>query len=133
MSLLFSKSKAGDIITLQRQDGEVEKCDKCSKLMVNLDADELRPGDLVILKRKGVRISNPETEDLVCVKCEFEKPESFGHKLSSWFEDDDDDDDSGFFYTPVSTTRSTPTFGGSSGFGGFGGGLSGGGGAGRGF
>ena len=121
MSLFSDSAKAevGDIITLQRQDVEVEECDDCGNLMVNLDADELRPGDLVILKRKGVRVSNPETEDLICAECEFEKPESFGRKLSNWFEDDDDDDDSSFFHT--TTTHSTPVFGGSSGFGGFGG------------
>lgn len=133
MSLLFSKSKPGEMITLQRQDVKVEKCGDCRHLMVNLDADELRPGDLVILKRKGVWISNPETEDLLCVKCEFEEPEpsTFGAALSSWFDDDDDDDDSSFF-------SSTPTFGGGSsgfggGFGGFGGGSFSGGRASRGF
>ena len=130
MSIFSSSTKAevGDIINLQRQDVEVEECEKCGHLMVNIDEDELRQGDLIILKRKGVRISNPNTEDLICVDCEFTEPESFGSKVSSWFDDDDDDDDSDFFSSPS-------TFGGrsSGGFGGFGGGGFSGGGAGRSF
>jgi uncharacterized membrane protein YgcG len=128
MSIFSSSTKAevGDIINLQRQDVEVEECEKCGHLMVNIDEDELRQGDLIILKRKGVRISNPNTEDLICVDCEFTEPESFGSKVSSWFDDDDDDDDSGFF-----GGGSSSSFGG--GFGGFGGGGFSGGGAGRSF
>jgi len=128
MSIFSSstKAKVGDIINLQRQDVKVEKCDECGHLMVNLDADELRQGDLIILKRKGVRISNPNTKDLICVDCEKEEPSSFMSKTSSWFDDDDDDDDSGFF-----GGGSSSSFGG--GFGGFGGGGFSGGGAGRSF
>jgi len=137
MKNLFSKSKVGDIITLQKQDLEVVRCIKTGKLMVNIDADEVMPGDLITLKRRGVLLSNPETEEDICIEYEFPKTEdeepTFGERLSRWFEDDDDDDDSGFFTT---TTTSTPTFGGSSGFGGFGGfggGSFSGGGASRGF
>lgn len=135
---IFSKSKnaeAGDVITLQRQDVEVVECDECDHLMVNLDEDELRPGDLVILKRKGVRISNPHTTEEVCVDCEYDSGSNgrvgagLATALSSWFDDDDDDDDSSFFSTP--SHSSTPSFGG--GFGGFGGGSFSGGGASRSF
>lgn len=131
---IFSDStnaEVGDIITLQRQDVEVVECDECDHLMVNLDEDELRPGDLVILKRKGVRISNPHTEEEICVDCQYHSTASavagygLGTALSDWFDNDDDDDDSGFF------GGSTGGFGG--GFGGFGGGSFSGGGASRSF
>lgn len=115
----------GDRVALQRQDVEVEQCDGCGHSMVNLDADELRPGDLILLKRKGIWLSNPETEELTCAHCEFNEPNTFGRAISTWFEDDNSDDDSSFF--------SRGSFGGSSGFGGFGGGSFGGGGAGRAF
>jgi uncharacterized membrane protein YgcG len=138
---LFNKSKMGDIITLQKQDVEVVECIKTGKLMVNLDADEVMPGDLLILKRRGVLLSNPDTKEDICIDYEFpvvehsEQP-NFGQRLNSWFQDDDDDDDSGFFTTPTTSTYHSPTFGGSStfgGFGGFGGGMFSGGGASRGF
>lgn len=139
---MSKKAKVGDVIELQKQDVKVIECEDCGKLMVNIDADEIQPGDLVTLKRKGVRVSNPETKKPICVKCEFE-PKTFGQRLSEWFDlEDDDDDDSSFFSMPtISPTRSTPTrstpiFGGSrigGGFGGFSGGSFSGGGASRGF
>jgi len=127
--------QVGDKIELQKQDVEVIKCEDCGALMVNIDADEIQAGDLKTLKRKGVRISNPETEKPICLKCEFNKV-PFGQRLSKWFDSDDDDDNS--FFSPPSRTsrRSSSTFGGSSGgggFGGFGGGGFSGGGASRGF
>jgi hypothetical protein len=97
--------------------------------MVNIDAEEIEPGDLTILKKAGVRLSNPETEEEVCLNCEYDKP-TFGHKVREWF-DSDDDDDSSFFHSSPSV--SIPSFGGSPSFGGFGGGLFSGGGAGRSF
>lgn len=124
--------KKGDTIELQKQDVKVEECKECKHLMVNLDADEVKEGDLVTLKRKGVRISNPETEELYCLKCDIEAKPSFREKLSTWFEDTKDENDSSFF----STSSSGGLFGGSSGgggFGGFGGGGFSGGGASRGF
>ena len=123
----------GENIALSNQTVEVVACDECDHLMVNLDADQLRQGDLLILKRAGIRISNPETEKEICINCEFEK-ESFGKKLATWFDTDDDDDDSSFFSSGGGST--TPIFGGSSsfgGFGGFGGGVFSGGGASRSF
>src|SRR3972149_3090810 len=117
------KAQEGDTIELQKQDVEVIKCDDCGSLMVNIDADQVQEGDLKTLKRKGVRLSNPETEDHICLKCEVTKRKTLRESLSSWFDDEDDDDDSSFFSTP--SISSTPIFGGSKiggGFGGFGGG-----------
>ncbi len=122
----------GDKIQLKNQEVEVVKCEKCDSLMVNLDADQLAPGDLVILKKAGVRISNPETEDPICIKCEGL---TFGQRLSRWFESDnekDDDNDSDFF-TPGGSFGGGRSSGGFGGFGGFGGGGFSGGGASRGF
>lgn len=128
------KAQEGDKIELQKQDVEVIKCDDCGALMVNIDADEVQQGDLATLKRKGVRLSNPETSDPICLKCEVVKRKTLRESLSDWFDSDDDDDDSGFFSSTPS--HSTPIFGGSKiggGFGGFGGGSFSGGGASRGF
>ncbi len=123
----------GDTIELAQEDVEVVACDDCSHLMVNIDADQITRGDLLILKRAGVRLSNPETQEHICLNCEYNKP-TFGQKLRDWFDDQNDDDDTPFFVpTP---TVSSPSFGGSSsfgGFGGFGGGVFSGGGASRSF
>jgi uncharacterized membrane protein YgcG len=134
-----NKTKVGDIIELQKQDVEVIECKDCGTLMVNIDADQVAEGDLITLKRKGVRLSNPETKDPICLKCEVEKKPTFRDKINDWFDDDEDDDDSGFFHytpSPSPSRSSTPIFGGSrsgGGFGGFGGGVFSGGGASRGF
>lgn len=87
--------------------------------MVNLDADQLEPGDLTTLKSAGVRISNPETTKPICVNCEFL---TFGKKVAEWFEDNDDDDDSSFFGGFGLGSTSFGGFGGRIGGGGFGGG-----------
>ena len=104
--------EVGQKFVLKNQTVDVVKCERdgCDHLMVNLDADQLAPGDLVTLKTLGVRISNPETKNQLCVNCEVK---TFAHKVSSWFDKDDDNDDSSFF--------SGSSFGGSSSFGGFGG------------
>lgn len=117
-----NKSKLDEIVNLQKLDYKVEQCEDCNHLMVNVDEDEVRKGDLVTLKRKGIRLSNPNTEDVLCINCELDdKKESFLGKVANWFDDDDDDDD-------------TPLFsGGGFSFGGFGGGGFSGGGASRGF
>lgn len=114
------QAKEGDMISLQKQDVKVVKCEECGALMVNIDADEVAQGDLTTLKRKGVRLSNPETEKQVCLKCEYTPKKSFGEKLSEWFDtdtEDEDDDDSSFFHSTPSI--STPIFGGSHSGGGF--------------
>lgn len=105
----------GDKIQLANQLVEVVQCENCNKLMVNLDNEELQPGDLVILKRQRLQISNPNTKNHVCINCEVK---GFWDRVNNFLEtDDDDEDDSGFF-------SSSPSIGG---FGGFGGGFGGGG------
>lgn len=125
----------GDEIQLKKQVVKVVECEDCQHLMVNIDADQIEPGDLSLLKKAGVRLSNPETEEKICLFCEVPKKKNFRDRLNDWFEnEDEDDDDSGFFHTP--TMPSTPIFGGGSfggGFSGFGGGSFSGGGASRGF
>lgn len=124
-------AEIGDKIQLKNQEVEVEKCDKCGRKMVNIDADQLASGDLSLLKKEGVSVSNPETEDPVCVSCEFTP--SLGHRIAKFFESgSDDDDDSGFFsgggfLGGASSGGFSGGFGG--GFGGFGGGGFSGGGA----
>jgi hypothetical protein len=116
-------------IKLTKQEVEVVKCDDCGHTMVNLDVDQLSPGDLQTLKKEGIRISNPETEKEICINCEYK---SFGRKLSDWFESEDDDDSS--FFSSGGVFGGSDSFGGfGGGFGGFGGGSFGGGGVSRGF
>ena len=86
-------SNKGDKIELAHQEVEVVECENCNHLMVNIDADQLHPGDLTKLKGEGVRISNPDTEKPYCLNCE---QKTFGRKVADFFESDDDDD-SGFF------------------------------------
>lgn len=129
----------GDKIFLTKQECEVVECEVSHVKMLNIDADELQPGDLKFIKKLGLTISNPETDRPIALGEEYK---SFGRKLADWFEtpsaENDDDDDSGFFSSTPSSSGSI--FGGSSGFGGFSGGFGGfggggfgGGGASRGF
>lgn len=124
-------TKEFDKVELKNQSVEVIKCKECDHLMVNIDADQLQPGDLSLLKNEGVRISNPETSNPVCVNCEVK---SFAKKVADWFEKEDDDNDESFFsHTPSSSGSIFGGSGGFGGFGGFGGGGFGGAGASRGF
>lgn len=105
--------KKGDKIQLKNQEVEIEVCKECGTLMVNLDVDQLAVGDLATLKTAGIVISNPNTDKLVCIKCEYK---TFGRKIADFFESTADNiDDSDFFHP------SSGGFGGGSGFGGFGG------------
>ena len=118
----------GDKIQLQAQNVEVVECEKCHALMVNIDAHEIEPGDLVLLKDEKVRISNPATPDPICINCEIDREDaehSFKRSVRKWY---DSNDDSSFH----SSGGGFGGFGGG-GFGGFGGGGFSGGGAGRGF
>lgn len=134
------KAEIGDTVSLQgvkNKDLEVVECQETEVPMLNIDADELAPGDLVFIKRLGLTISNPDTEKPVALGVDF-KEGTFGQKIKDFFDSEDEEtDDSDFFYTP--TRSSAPLFGGGSfggfggGFGGFGGGGFGGGGASRGF
>jgi uncharacterized membrane protein YgcG len=132
------KAVIGDVVSLQgerNQNLEVVECQETHVPMLNIDADDLAPGDLVFIKQLGLTISNPNTEKPVALGVDYVE-ESFGSRVKKWFEEDNDDD-SDFFFTP--SRSSTPLFGGGSfggfggGFGGFGGGGFGGGGASRGF
>lgn len=129
----MNKANLGDSISLLKQQVKVEKCYKCGRLMANIDANELQPGDLISLKQSGVSVSNPETKDLLCVHCEFIPPKTVGRRIADWFDSNDDDDSS--FFSPTRSSSSGGFFGGGGfgGFGGFGGGGFGGGGAARGF
>jgi len=125
----------GDKIKLTNQEVEIVECKSCKHQMVNLDVDQLAPGDLVILKEGGVYISNPETTDEICVNCEHK---TLGRKIADFFESEEEDDDDSDFFSPSGGfhgSSSSGGFGGFSGgsFGGFGGGSFGGGGASRGF
>ena len=120
----------GDKIELANQTVEIEECHECGGLMVNLDADQLAPGDLIILKKNGVAISNPETDKAVCIKCEYR---TFGKKVAEFFESASDNDDDSSFFNPSGTFGGHSSSGGFGGFGGFGGGGFGGAGATRGF
>jgi len=120
----------GEKIQLAHQEVEVIKCNKCNVLMVNIDADEIKSGDLTLLKQLHVRISNPDTKDPVCLECEIEERPSFREKVKDYF-DNDDDNDSSLFSSGGFFGGSSGGFGG--GFGGFGGGSFSGGGASRSF
>jgi len=116
-------------IKLANQDVEIVTCKECGKNMVNIDADQLAPGDLSILKQEYVRISNPHTESPVCIKCEVT---GFWEKVGDFLDDIDTDSDDSSFFSGSSFGESS-SFGGGSSFGGFGGGSFSGGGASRGF
>lgn len=140
---LASDVKLGDSIVLNNQTQEVVASEKSGKLMLNIDADQLAPGDLKYIKTLGLTISNPDTSAAVALGEDYED-DSFGHKVAKYFEgsddsdddkedddNDDDDDDSSFFHSSSGMFGGSSSFGGFSGggFGGFGGGSFGGGGA----
>jgi uncharacterized membrane protein YgcG len=133
------KPELGDTVSLQgQQNREVVACQETGVLMLNVDANELRPGDLKFIKSLGLTISNPDTDKPVALGVDF-KEDTWGHRIKRYFEDDETDD-SGFF-SSASTgaflgglgSGGFGSFGGGGGFGGFGGGSFGGGGASRGF
>ena len=122
----------GDKVELKNQTQEVVKCIESGVKMLNIDADQLAPGDLAFIKKLGLTISNPETEKAVALGVEVR---TFGRKLADFFESDNDDDDDSSFFSPTPSSSGS-LFGGSSsfgGFGGFGGGSFSGGGMSRGF
>lgn len=125
--------KIGDTIKLQGQTAEVVECIVTGRLMVNLDEDEVRPGDLATLKKEGILISHPGTKRPVCILADWDPLK----EAKAWWNDEREDDDdffdsAGSFLGGYSTGGfSGGSFGG--GFGGFGGGGFGGGGVGRSF
>lgn len=127
------KASLGDTVLLAHQKQEVVACEETGVLMLNIDADQLAPGDLAFIKKCGLTISNPETDRPVALGVEYK---TFGRKLADWFDSEDDDDDTPFFSIPSSSSSSSSSgfgFGGMSSFGGFGGGSFSGGGASRSF
>lgn len=115
----------GDKITLSKREFEVVGCKHCKENMVNIDSDEIGLGDLIKIKFNGLRISNPETDENVCIDCDIVKHPSRRKELSDFMKSDSDNDSSWH----SSSSPSSPSFN----FGGFGGGSFGGGGASRGF
>jgi uncharacterized membrane protein YgcG len=123
-------SQLGDMIQLKNQEVEVVQCEDCDALMVNIDQKQLAPGDIDILKIAGVRLSNPETEDAICINCEINREESehtFKRKIKNYM--DEDDDSSSSHHSDDSFFGGGSFGGGLGGFGGFGGGSFSGGGA----
>lgn len=134
------KAELGDMVELQGQSQEVVECNETGVLMLNIDADETKPGDLRFIKSLGLTISNPETEEPIALGVELKKEETVSRKVSNYFDsDDDDDDDSGFFSSAglfagaLSAGLGGFSGGFGGGFGGFSGGGFSGGGASRGF
>ena len=133
-----AKAELGDTVELQGQTQEVVKCQVSGVNMLNIDANQLKKGDLKFIKKLGLTISNPETTDPIALGVRVPGKKTFGEKLAEFFtpsEDDsskDDHDDSGFFGGGgFSSGGESESSGGSfGGFGGFGGGSFGGGGAG---
>jgi uncharacterized membrane protein YgcG len=48
---------------------EIEECNKCCHKMINVDAEEITQTDLILLRNNGIRVSNSNTEDLICLNC----------------------------------------------------------------
>lgn len=132
------KADLGDTVELQGQSLDVVECDESGVLMLNIDADEIKKGDLHFIKKLGLTISNPETDEPIALGVELRKKETVADRVNSYFTEEEDDDDDDSFFSP-----STGAFlgslalgsrgGFSGGFGGFGGGGFSGGGASRGF
>lgn len=154
-----TKAELGDVVELRTQEQEVVKCQETGALMVNIDPDQLRPGDASFLKAIGLTISNPDTTDPVAISVDHLK-DTFGDKVAMWWasdnsddselfgdaasallagsildsvyessDDDDDDDDFSSSRSSTSSFGGFGGFGGGSSFGGFGGGSFSGGGA----
>ena len=121
----------GEKISLSKKEFDVVACKECSKPMLNIDRDEIGLGDLVKMKLNGLKVSNPDTDENLCIDCELEQKPSLRRKLSNWMKSDSNDD-SGWHSSSSGSSDSGSSFGGGS-FGGFGGGSFGGGGASGGF
>lgn len=118
-----------EYVTLQKQNLDIVKCEDCGEKMVNIDADKLVAGDLATLKRLNILVSNPNTNEQICVHCEVKKPKP-SQSVSDWYKSPSHDDSS-FWGGGSIGGGSSINIGG--GFGGFGGGGFSGGGASGGF
>lgn len=133
------KAELGDTVELQGQAQDVVECEESGVLMLNIDADELKQGDLAFIKKLGLTISNPETEEPIALEVELKKNKVLAAAVAAYLlssrkeEEEDEDDDSSFFSSAGSFLGSSSLGGFGGGFGGFGGGGFGGGGASRGF
>lgn len=127
------KAQLGDKVYLKTQMQEVVASEVSGRLMLNIDADELQPGDLTFIKKLGLTISNPHTDRPIAI--DEVVPKLLSERVADFFESKDDDDDSSFFNDKGSFLggSSFGGLGGFGGFGGFGGGSFGGGGITRGF
>lgn len=132
--------------TVRLQDGEnrtVVACEKTGVPMLNIDADQIKMGDLRFIKKLGLTISNPDTDKPIALGVDY-VDDSFGHKVSEYFKSSEEDDDDSSFFSSLAgaaigssfnddSSSSGFSFGGGSSFGGFGGGGFSGGGASGGF
>ena len=134
---LSQKAEVGDVINLQKlTELDVVRCQETNVPMLNIDADQIMPGDLAFIKKLGLTISNPDTDKPVALGVDYVE-ESWGKKISDYLTSDSDDDDDSSFFTSSGSflggMGSGGFSGGFGGFGGFGGGSFSGGGASRGF
>ncbi|MDD4988548.1 MAG: hypothetical protein PHS68_06615 [Candidatus Izemoplasmatales bacterium] len=141
--VIGAKAEIGDLVSLRNmKDLKVVTCEKTGVLMLNIDADQLAPGDLTFIKRLGLTISNPDTDKPIALGVDYVE-NSWGHRVHEFLSKSrienpspsDDNDDSHFYGGPSGGLFggggfSSPSGGG---FGGFGGGAFGGMGASRGF
>lgn len=128
----------GDTVQLQKGDAlDVVACQETDVPMLNIDANQLQPGDLKFIKSLGLTISNPDTDKPVALGVDY-KDESWGHRISKYLSDDNDNDDDSTFFGSGGFLGGGSSWGGGGlssggGFGGFGGGSFSGGGASGGF
>lgn len=139
--VIGAKAKLGDLVSLRRmKDLKVVECEKTGVLMLNIDTNQLAPGDLSFIKYLGLTISNPDTDKPIALGVDYVE-NSWGHRVQEFLStainesSSPRDDDSHFFGGPSGGLFggggfSSPSGGG---FGGFGGGSFGGMGASRGF
>lgn len=87
-------------IPLQALDADIIRCQDCNHKMVNLDKKDIYPGDLRVLKRLNIRVSNPETDDPICSHCEAEDS-----LVSKWYDSDYDNDSDLFNWSGMLSGR----------------------------
>ena len=90
---------------------EIEECSKCYHKMINIDANEITQTDLILLRNNEIRVSNPNTDDLICLNCHVQHFIDWYNKKKEVTRDHD---------SSISSLRSVGGFFGS-GFKGFGG------------
>lgn len=100
---------------------KIQKCEKCDHDMVNVDRDQVTESDVINLRNKGIRISNPDTEDLICLVCHAQH-------FVDWYNEPKKEEDDSYHSSSISSLGSIGGFFGG-GFGSFGGGRMAGGGA----